>query len=69
MKQLMGKGRKKKNLALTYKNIPCLDLLAAASLCQMGERASARGRPLQLYLRHSEGGCQLLLMEDLPKDA
>lgn len=68
MKQLMGRGEKKPNLTLTYKNIPCLDLLAAAPFCQMGEGASARGQPLQLSLSHPEGGCQLLLMEDLPKD-
>lgn len=54
MKQLMGRGEKNPNLTLTYKNIPCLDLLAAAPFCQMGEGASARGQPLQLYLSHSE---------------
>lgn len=55
MKQLMRRGeKKKKNLTLTYKNVPCLDLLAAAPFCQMGEGASARGQPLQLYLSHSE---------------
>lgn len=67
MKQLMGR-RKKKNLTLTYENIPCLDLLATAPFCQMRERASAQGWPLQLYLSHSEGDVSLLLMEGLPKD-
>lgn len=68
MKQLMGRRKKNNNLTLTYKNVPCLDLLAAAPFCQMGEGVSARGWPLQLYYNHSEGGCHLLLMEDLPKD-